>query len=535
MKESWSRWFGPAGRWLEGLTLLEKVALTTVLTVLGAGWVLVFLGSQNGADQEPGFDGQTVAVLGDDFGGAEPSGDSADDTSSWLDPPGTQEAKRLEAKKRDVERSILWNSKIRRARILIQRGRAPRFRSASGVPDTAAVHLHLKRGAATLPAAEAGAIRSLIQHGFNVDPARVNVTYVSNDEFRQAEAGREEPELQRSLRTEIMKLCDAVFDPDEYTLAVTVVQSQRSESRETRHFDPAKTLSVPTRRGIEHQPSRLGGLGPATIKKTEEDEVLSSVERSVVKIPAGEVEAVQVSLFLDLRAVHALVDEGRALHDIPLVPQSAELSLSGVEGLIARFEGSIGILIPHDGRLQRQVSVWAVPFKGVPLSAEHGELAKVSTAGTGVGLERTAETTPAAVQPPVADTDRSDTAEGGFLGRVDPRSVVPLGIAVALSIAVLGWWLIRRSSTVRINEGEPQRDVAPSAREGGYRATGLAAGLEAERSGGTLGPLQPRMAEDLLETVDATSASVRERPELAASVLRLWLAQDNDAGEANLE
>ena len=537
MNELWSRWFEPAGRWFEGLTLLEKVALTTVLTVLSAGWVLVFLGSpQNGARPGAAADGLQTATLNDEFGATEPSADSSESASNWLDPPGTREAKRLEAKKREVERSILWNQKIRRARILIQRGRTPRFRSGSGVPDTAAVILALKRGAAALLDPEVDAIRSTIQHGFNVDPKHVSVTYVSNDEFRQAVAGREEPELQRSLRTEIMKLCDAVFDPDEYSLAVTVVQSQRSESRETRQFDPDKTLSVPTRRVIEHQPSP-GGLGPIpTIKKTEEDEVLSSVERSVVKIPAGEVQAVQVSLFLDLRAVRATVDEGRALLEVPLVTDSQSAALSRGEGLITRLKDSIEILIPRDGRIQRQVSVSAVPFKGASGSTEgHGQLANVSTAAPGSGLERTPKTTPVDVQPAVTDQGVSETAAGGLLGKVDPRSVVPLGIAVALSVAILGWWLVRRSSKAQLEEAEPQEDARPVARKGGYHATDLAGELEAERSVSTLGPLQPRMAEDLLETVDGTSASVRARPEVAASVLRLWLAQDNDAGEASLE
>ena len=553
MKDSWSRWFGPIGGWLERLTLLEKAALTTVLTVLGAGWVLVLLGSPAGIPDTEGAAASGVHdVALDEVGDDAAAVDWLDD-GSWLDPPGSQEAKRLEKKKRAVEKSILWSRKIRRARISIQRGQTPRFRSAAKTPDTAAVMLDLKPGVDALPPAAIDAIRSTIQHSFNVAPKHVLVTVVSNDEIREAVAGGDEPDLQRSLRAEIIRLCDRVFAPEEYSLAVTVVQSVRSESRETRQFDPDTTLRIQKRVVIEHTPGGLGKL-PMT-RKIDDGEVLSSVERSVVKIPAGELQAVQVNLLLDLRAVRVLAREGAPLLDLPPSAEPLESTLSAEERLTARFEAFIGNLIPREGPLKRQVRVWAIPFKAAPFEAaprlNPGELAGVipgyrdrdDSAKKLQGVLPPKGRRPGGDQITVVEkrkagteTSTRGTSRRGLLGKVDPGALVPLGIAVALSIAVVGWWLVRWLGRTGLEDEEPSEGVELSgARQAGYHATDLAGEIEAGRPTSALGPLQPRFAEDLLETVDRASASVRERPEMAASVLRLWLAQDTETGDANLE
>jgi hypothetical protein len=511
------------------LTGPQKICLWLVLGVVGLSFLFVFSSGEPNAGVSTA--GVPAASGSPGQGGAEGSAEEWPFRSSFLDTPGQAEERRREANRRRIEQAILLNSKIEIATVICSPDRSPKYalgRSASG---TAAVVVRLKAGVPPLDAKEAEVIRNTVSRGLNLEPSDVSLT---DSEYKLYVTGgsqtlpTEVREAAECLRTEIKDAVSAhfssIFEPSKFHVVVMVYLSSDQSTVDTENVDPAKTFSKTTDSEWEREETRgdeeAGGMirpgepqRTVTREKTKEEPFVSREKRHTT-IPPGAITGAGVVVSLDLGAVKGVLsrdprfaetlgrsdETGSNPDSLPAGVLDSCLS----EYLAAQEKALLSLLPPLDGV---SVTVMAQPFcEPQPGGAAPGTV----------------------LQPaPVA---AAETA--GPLGNPWKKALL-VGAAVLSTLALVAgaWWLARRRAAPVPGTGaggmpgSPPPGRAPEwVSRDGIREALASFHQRMGHVSSTDGP-----QETLLRAVNETAGKVRRRPDVAASVLRIWLAQDAGA------
>jgi hypothetical protein len=447
----------------------------------------------------PGASGSPRRVLSDPSGDQEKAAAperperSPFESASLFDTPGRVLGKQREYNREKIEQAIGLNRNIARAHIVLSH--AP---PGAGGEDSAAVSIHLQPGVPELLPQEAEAIRGMVSSAFNLKPERVSITDDRLHEYNDrsgtaALAGAER--RQKEIAAVITERYARLFAPGEFHVSVIVQLSSRQSSvvKEDVHPDP---VSGPRRTRIEREecpavdPGADGGIGsPGSpwrrYRETNEEEIRFGSEKTLTEIPPGELEGVSASVLIDLAAVERHLRKEGLLRPSPdrdgdlslamLPPAEREILLKDFAG---RQEDALRSLL-QPLRSEPIVKVMVLPFERAPAPAAAPQLAGLA---------------------PSPETPGSWPAGAVF--------------AVAAAAIVLAWTLL----AIRQRRVPRAADLA-----------GEWAGREAVRDGTRARhAARASLGGGLLGSVGDASALVRERPEVAALVLRSWLAQDGE-------
>ena len=463
------------------------------------------------------------------------------EANSWLETPGKFDAKLLHSKTRIVEEAILWNAKIQKARIVLEREPRGRYARERDGEDTAAVMLWLRAGEHRLDRDHVSAVLRTIENGFGVPQENVSISVTdaggATYDATPSLAGGADDALREDVREQVADFLRAMYDDSDFVVLVSVRRSRRTSRLETEAYDPARSVRVPRSSTYEREEGPVaGGLGPVPtidgrrldfaepagtgrrrVFETVEEDVLAGRSREITEVPAGEIEGLRVNVLLDLRAV--------------------ENTLGGpgtVEPEIAAYERSLESYLQslYEDYPNSRVTVLARRFTAASADLE--------LAGTG-GASAPARDARSVV-------DRAMLAAGvSWLRRWWPA--LAGGATLALATALFAATILTRP-----RRGAARRRLAAASagerRNGGLRRgvedtlgvfalhpgeRGVAARFDGDRGrtsggGGESGLAGAEgggveLAAGVIESLDDTSRLVRERPESAAAVLRLWLAE----------
>ena len=489
--------------------LAAAVVMAIVLTALGTLFYTATSGPSRGRAEAAAGESQR-SPLSDLNATASSSGSDLVswlfEGSGWLESPEKFDAKLLHTKLGAIERAILWNEQIQKARIVLHRGHKRHWLRAEPEGSSAAVMLRLANGVARLTSGHARSIRSTLQSAFALESSTVSITdhrgniYSPGDdasaEGATAADGVGAGALRRQILQQVSRFFAPLFNEDSFVVGVNVYLSRRTSKLETEAYDADSTVSLPRRIEFERQElSAAGGLGAAptltsvpstalrvsdtltesrnvrTYERSEEEN-FPGRRREITDVPAGEVEAVSVNVLIDRNAVERLVGvEGATLSDY-----------------LTRQERFIERSLPYPNTrvtvAAESFSLWNDPALGPPPM---------------VASE-------ASVPPPIPSSGQAASA---WAGRWWPTFVG--GALFLVAIVTLAFVLLRNRAAMpdadEIEVGIP-----------------LGAGLPVT----TGGVVDRGRREGLFQSLDDTSRRVEEKPEVAASVLRLWLAQDSE-------
>jgi len=388
------------------------------------------------------------------------------------------------------------------------RERYARQRESSGC---ASVTLVLEDYVLGLTRGEAEAIRHMVKGAFNLEADKVEISdnHAHRYEWPGPDDLLEKGATQRNfIRRDVEAHYSRVFEADEFSVVVMVSLSMRRHRSERKATDRENTYVQPLNTDIHRGPrSGFGGVmgasGPTVnVQESMEGVLCESWEKTFTVIPSGELMGVGVLVQFDLAAVERVLGRGAPTTNIE------------VEAWVDEQEKALSQFLEVCGKVS-----------------------------AGVVVSSFARRRPAEEIPPEA----VEVAQPGALAALATESPFWTGLAVTGSLVVITFIFsvfsrLRARSRARHPRlgtlPELSDDAVPPLRafDGSTPFPGRFGFSSASPPGGT-DPLaqarHPRAAfagstlqDGLLGTVDDTGFSVRERPEIAGSVLRLWLAQD---------
>ena len=365
-----------------------------------------------------------------------------------------------EAKIRRVEEAILFNPRIASVRVVFTRRKGDIFSSRPGEKVTAAVGLRLKPHVPGLSVPEVASIRGLVGGSFNIPLENIQVAVGGST----AAALPDEIDSKRErLQEEIRRRARNLYLGQYRESQFNVEVAVDLSLRDAQTEETAVDPEGSKPRPVEQGPKR---------QKTVPELALST-RKTKTNIPAGEIEQVAITLKLDLLAVQRVLREedeliGRkprkgADGEVHYDPREFDERLKAYE---KDQQDLLANLSPVPESTRVTVSITPFPAPGSSRSAGDGleEASTLAGWGTVVGVA---------------------TGSCGFLGL---------------------WWLVLRRGRLRkvLSTAGPTQD-------GGRRQSkAMSQGFSA--------------CQETLQLARDAARVVRERPEVAASVLRLWLA-----------
>ncbi len=429
------------------------------------------------------------------------------DRGSFLETPDRLEARLRDANRKKIEQAILWNGNIRTATIALSSSRRASILAQSrDVGDSAAVALFLRPGVPSLRRQEADGIREMVRCAFGIRLERISISDNLFNRYEVAKASdgsglilEKEDHLRSLLKEEIQRLYGKLFEDHEFYVGLMVSLSPQSSSIEKKAVQRHNSFLLETKSTVERVAEDVpggilsAGAPPILLRETVESIPFDSFEKTLTDVPPGELIGVSVMIHFDLDAVErvesARRESSRNNPPVPaLLPGERE---AVVQVFAAREEDAIRGLLSTHGSVQ--VSVMVHPFRKPP------------------------------ADPP------SDATQ---IATLEPAPFLSLASSWALRwwrpLAILGALLIFGAVVRALAR---KRSAASSVEA--WAASPATAGVEG--SGGAAEPEwnlsrshRPGERLGVLGGVADINSAVRERPEVAASVLRLWLAQDSD-------
>jgi len=448
-----------------------------------------------------------AVALRDGGTGSDRNGSSAEpvEKSSIFDTPEKLEAKLREANRRKAEQWIILNENIQVASILVSPARRQLLSSSRSAGETASVMLSLQPGVARLPPQEADAVREMVRSALGLK--RESVFIIDNfgnryDAVSEGDApGRvleKEEKLRTFLRNEIQSMLAKSFDERDFFVGVIVSLSPQRSTIERKEMDRAGSFTLESEFQTRRGAPAPGGLvsktdGPIGLSESIKSVPFESYKKTQIDIPPGELKSTSVIVRLNLEAVESLTARASGsarperLSPSPAASPTAAAREAIIQQFVAQQESSLRGFLTPCGSVS--VSVMVQPFVHVPLEVPV-EPPRIATLEPSVGLSELVN----------------------WLGRFWKPLV---------GIALIGGSLVLLLSAVL------RRRTGPT----GW--SGIASAAIGAGGGDWHPPVAGASAEglDVLPEVERITAAVRERPEEAASVLRLWLAQDEEAHE----
>lgn len=402
-------------------------------------------------------------------------GHSLTDTSTKF------QARLDESKQREVERIICWNPRIVAANLVLQRQKKPIFAGRDERPDSATVAVKLKRHVERLSRHEARSICDVVSKAFDVPAEHLSLTddrgysYPTSGTFSDdsERRGADESEIEATIQA----LYSGVYKPTELEVAARIFTSGRSEEVESVEYDREKSFSRPWRFLHERgQAAENGESSPAdSLEVTEEEPVFSSTHKKT-SIPAGETQAVGITVLLDLQAVRRVLRK------------RSEVLGGGGAGAASRLSRQIDPGQVEAYRKEQEKFLEGLfPMQGVRVTVAVEPFSEVAAA------------LPELTAPqPVGELARGDS------------NLLLLGtiLVVGLFGLVVLLYLRQRGSTAAEGVHSEGPGAACASRDAGEALPACA---------------------DTLEAASRASRVVRERPEVAVSIMRLWLSQEDGA------
>lgn len=471
-------------------------------------------------------------LVGPDVPAASLGPGSFKDTSPW-ETQDRRNSRLREFNCHKIEQAICWNPDILHANIVLSPAPGRRalepggFRKGGSSGGSAAVAVRLRHGVAALTRREADDLCAMVSCGFNISPENISISdgYLTHwgRAASQLEAeGLEEKEerLCARVREEIRKHYSTAFAEDEFQVGVIASVSPRRSSIEEKAVDRDNSFSLHTRTEYQKGGPPSGGImfasgepqQPVSVREVSESIPLESWRKTQTDVPPGEVKGVSVIVHLDLAAVER-VDARRRQGTIG---DRADESPRGLvfdrDGFLDRYaalqetalRNLLGVLVDHHADGGISVGVMIHPFSRT--LAEGAALSSTLAAATD-GLP--------SAEPPAGSTSGWRSATVG----------IALGLGLLFAGAAV---LLRRGS----RRAETLAASTPAGgAQSGVEAPGAGGAPHLSRAGFRLrraGFPADELHDAVLGAVGEMSASVRERPETASSVLRLWLAQDRE-------
>jgi flagellar motor switch protein FliG len=477
------------------------------------------------AIEVPSASYRRARALLDEPDGAAPSGPEWPfESSSFWESESKFGEKLRDFDRQRIEQAILWNPKVQDATVVLSRAPGPRHARERAGGDSASVTVQLKSDSAELLEKEADAIRAMVRSAFDLRPERVSIT---DNLFRSYGApggggapasGVEEAgdRWRRRIKEDITEHYANIFAADEFHVGVIVHVSPEQSSIVSEEFDPEKSISKPTSTKLERElvgagDSPNGGLmspsiagaavSPRTlVRESTEEETWVGRKQTVTQIPAGVLRGASVSVLVDLAAVERLLRKEEEVLRRPAAPGSAGAAAWSLASIPPdEREALVGGFVEREEEVLRNL-----------LSTAGESNVKVIVGAFGKsGRERIADVVAPATLAAAPPGSTAAPRPGGWATALVGAGIIACIAACALALA--------RRAARRSAAGDAPDEPA--------------AGDGAISNGRRLGRL-PGSA-GILRTVSDTSATVRQRPEVAASVLRFWLSQDAaDAGGA---
>ncbi|HVR75893.1 MAG TPA: hypothetical protein VMT52_16295 [Planctomycetota bacterium] len=449
------------------------------------------------------------------------------DASPW-ETPGRLNSRVQDFNRQKLEQALLGNPAIQSANIILSGapGRAAPepggFRKGGSSGGSAAVLVRLRGGVALLTRREANDLRATVSCGFNISPENITVsdgfrTYPGATASQLEAEGLEEKEERTCarVREEIRRHYSTVFAESEFQVGVIASVSPRRSSIEEKTVDREKSFSLATRTEFQKGGAPSGGIMFASgesqlvsVREVSESIPFESWRKTQTDVPPGEVKGVSVIVHLDLAAVERVDAQRRPGTSGDRADESPRGLAFDRDDLLDRYaarqETALRNLLGGLGDIDISVGVMIHPFS--------------KTLAGGAALASTL----AAAQ------------DGGASGE-SPAGSAPGWRSVTVAIA-LGLGLLLAGAAVLLRRGSRRAEkLAASTPAGGAQS-----GMEGSRVGGAphlsragfrlrrAGFPADELHDAVLGAVGEMSASVRERPETASSVLRLWLAQDRE-------
>jgi hypothetical protein len=443
---------------------------------------------------------------------------------SILETPDRLDARLREFNRRKIEQAILYIPDVQSATIALSHARRSVLSRSRDDGDSAAVVLCLRRGVEALHTRETDGIREMVRGAFGIRSERISINDNRGNHYEalsekdaEAEAStfhvQEKEDRWRTLiKEDIQQMYSRVFAPRDFYVGVIVSLSPQRSSIEKKEMDREKSFKLETKNEFERgADATSGGIlsaadGPISVRESSTSVPCESYEKTLTDIPPGELKGVSVVVHLDLDAVERVE---AARREIPGTRSGTDSSLAVIapsdrealiKGYVARQEESLRSFLKVLGNTS--VTVMVHPF------------VKPQPEATQVAAQRLGALEPAPIGSDVfAWLERSWRSIAAWL-------------AIAFSAVVLFKALRRRRAVAGADEWA---NLSAGA-SGGAAAAAFREAAETEWQARRPQRFPDRLG--VLRSVDDSGASVREHPEVAASVLRLWLAQEpEDAKE----
>jgi len=524
-----------AGSIVSGMELYRKLSRSQQISLLlVAGLVVFFLGFFTvSPGRSPGSRGEgEKAAAGGRGSASQGSGDSDSTGFGWpyksgglldLETPDKFQAKLREATCAKLAMVLRSNDRIEEGTVVCSPPSQSRFAQSGDTGSSAAVFLKLKKEVAGLSRQEADAIRHTVSCALGLKPERISIaddrgrSYKASSDPAEAEALHDREERWRTLISDAVgEYFSKSFSPGEFYVAVMVYLSPESRSIDKEEFDERRSFTkskktewerVARPRGREE--AQGGLISPedsptVQTRETTEEVPFATREKTHTSIPPGSINGISVCALLDSDAVRrARAKDPQALQGTEGRQNGRPSASQGLESYLALHEEALlSLLDPYENV---SVKVLVHPF-------EKTEPVKASTPPEGVAV----------VFPPKGER-AAETASWWA------PTLISLG---ALTVLVSVIWVLRHRQRRLpmpgefVFEGSSGQDLraagAGGSLWGGKHGVGEALRDWSQRTGG-FSPGE----ESFLRGVEETSRLVRKRPEVASSVLRAWLAQDD--------
>jgi hypothetical protein len=506
-------WVAPGAELYRKLSRLERVSVFLVAAVVLLALAGVLLSGRGSGEKDGSPAMAVVAPRGQD------ADTSVSEGGSFLESPRQHEARLRRASRKKLERAILCIPKIKNVDVMISSARPEPYVGRKTSSGRASVMLTLQQGVTVLTRGEAEAVRDMVRGAFNLESDKVSIS--DNHAHRYEWSGGDELEekgaAQRSLiRKAIEEHYAMVFEEDEFSVVVMVSLSKRRQRSEKKETDRDRTFVQMINKEVHRGPRNasggiMGSSGPTVeVAESTEGVLCDSWEKTLTVIPSGELKGVGVLVQFDLRAVERVLG--------PDPPPDT----SDIKTFVAQQEKTLSRLLDVHSNVSAGVVV-------SPFARRSPRDEPVPTTAKVVELSAFAALTSRATRSPVW------------------TALAVAGLLVLLTLVFSVFARLRsrsRAKSARLGTlPELSQEAAPSPHT--FESSSRFGFSSAQPDGidPCVGASNPRAAfasgtlqDGLLGTVDDAGSSVRERPEIASSVLRLWLAQDEtDSPEGGMQ
>lgn len=490
------------------LTPVQKVALLVVgCGMMGSLAVMAFAGSDREATKEetPESEARSAPEKRDAW--------SPGDFLFDMESPRTREWRLLEANRVMLEQALAAG-KVESARVIYTPASdSPRVLG----PDkeaSAVVLLWLSPEAEPLERQEADGLRDLVVHALRLERKHVCLRDDRGNMYRAAGSQDDslplyesEEALRTLIRGEITDYIGQLFSPWQFYVAVIVYLSVEEKIIDTTEYDPEKSARKKLRDNFARKPASeevpKGGFGQCEVPHPDgssvitsefEEEVLVSRKRTQRNLPPGATRSVSVNVLVDREAA--------------LKNQALEPDLTGGVGDLHNGD-SEWLLAAYERNLEEAISNLLRVYEDSSVNVEFQPFIKAERI-----IAPDAASMPFAAAP-------SSTASLPLW--------IPLTIVVGTALGAVALFVALRNRRRGRSGGYRQpSDWTGAGLPGLGRVAGLSVGeaLSGRMASAGFPGRRGEVEDGILRTVGDTISRVRERPEVAAAVLRSWLRQD---------